>query len=150
MNNYPSWWDTTVTLYNRYEDPLTQLVTWYKTIITGCFWKNVHDKLKIGEVVLETDSVICRIRKDDRFVDAETWLAMPSDEKSSHFTLSYQDIIIKGNISDNINEYNSELGYKSTDMLAKYKKFQKCIEVDQFADNTGGNRGNEHYFARGV
>lgn len=148
MNNYPSWWNTTITLFNRYEDPLTQLVTWYRTVIEGCFWKNVHDKVKIGEVVLETDGITCRIRKDNRFVDTETWLALPSDKKTNYFTLGPQDIVIKGNINETINEYQS--GSRSTDILAKYKKLQKCLEVEQFANNTGAGLGNEHYFIKGI
>ena len=63
MNNYPSWWNTTVTLFNKYEDPTSQLITWYKTVIDGCFWSNIQDRVKIGKTVLETDSIICRIRK---------------------------------------------------------------------------------------
>ena len=148
MNNYPDWWNTTITLFNRYEDPLTQLVTWYKTVIEGCFWKNVHDKVKIGEVVLETDGIICRIRKDERFVDAETWLSLPSDTKANYFTLGPQDIVIQGDVDETINEYQS--GYRSTDILAKYKKLQKCLEVEQFANNTGEGLGNEHYFIKGI
>ena len=148
MNNYPDWWNTTITLFNRYEDPLTQLVTWYKTVIEGCFWKNVHDKVKIGEVVLETDGIICRIRKDERFVDAETWLSLPSDTKANYFTLGPQDIVIQGDVDETINEYQS--GSRSTDVLAKYKKLQKCLEVEQFANNTGEGLGNEHYFIKGI
>ena len=148
MNNYPSWWDTTITLFNKFEDPLTQLVTWYKTVIEGCFWKNVHDKVKIGDTVLETDSIICRLRKNAAYVDAEAWLSLPADQKSNYFTLGYHDIIIKGEIADTINEYQS--GYRSTDLLAKYKRLQKCLEIEQFTDNTGGGRGNEHYHVRGI
>lgn len=148
MNNYPSWWDTTVTLFNKYEDPTTQLVSWYKTTIEGCFWSNLHDRVKIGKTVLEADGIICRIRKDDRYLDIQEWLALPSDLKNNYFTLRQQDILIKGEINETINEYQS--GLRSTDILAKYKQFQKCLEVAQFMDNTGGGRGNEHYYVKGV
>lgn len=148
MNNYPSWWCTTITLFNRYEDPVTQLVTWYKTVIEGCFWNNLHDKVKVGEVVLETDSVICRIRKNKKYVDAETWLALPEDKKSDYFTLCQQDIVVNGDVNDIIDEYHS--GTRSTDLIAKYKKLQKCFEIDGFVNNTGGGRGNEHYFIKGI
>ena len=148
MNNYPSWWNTTITVFNKYEDPLTQLVTWYKTTIEGCFWKNVHEKVKVGEVVLETDSLICRIRKNDKFVDAEQWLALPADTKANYFTLGYHDIIIRDAVNDTINEY--QRGQRSTEILAKYKRLQKCLEIEQFTDNTGGNRGNEHYLVKGL
>lgn len=148
MNNYPSWWDTTITLFNKYEDPTTQLVSWYKTTIEGCFWSNLHDRVKIGKTVLEADGIICRIRKDDRYLDIQEWLALPSDLKNNYFTLRQQDILIKGEIDETINEYQS--GLRSTDILAKYKQFQKCLEVAQFMDNTGGGRGNEHYYVKGV
>ena len=148
MNNYPSWWDTTVTLFNKYEDPTTQLVSWYKTTIEGCFWSNLHDRVKIGKTILEADGIICRIRKDARYLDIEDWLILPSDLKSNYFTLRQQDILIKGDIADEINEYQS--GSRSTEILAKYKQFQKCLEIAQFMDNTGGGRGNEHYYVKGV
>ena len=148
MNNYPSWWDTTVTLFNKYEDPTTQLVSWYKTTIEGCFWSNLHDRVKIGKTILEADGIICRIRKDARYLDIEDWLILPSDLKNNYFTLRQQDILIKGDIADEINEYQS--GSRSTEILAKYKQFQKCLEIAQFMDNTGGGRGNEHYYVKGV
>lgn len=148
MNNYPSWWDTTVTLFNKYEDPTTQLVSWYKTTIEGCFWSNLHDRVKIGKTILEADGIICRIRKDARYLDIEEWLVLPSDLKNNYFTLRQQDILIKGDIADEINEYQS--GSRSTEILAKYKQFQKCLEIAQFMDNTGGGRGNEHYYVKGV
>ena len=148
MNNYPSWWNTTVTLFNKYEDPTSQLITWYKTVIDGCFWSNIQDRVKIGKTVLETDSIICRIRKDERYKDIEEWLVLPSDLKANYFTLRNQDILIKGDVDETINEYQS--GSRSTDVLAKYKRLQKCLEVAQFADNTGGGRGNEHYYVKGV
>lgn len=148
MNNYPSWWNTTVTLFNKYEDPTTQLVSWYKTTIEGCFWSNINDRVKIGKTVLETDGVICRIRKDARYLDIEKWLALPTDLKNNYFTLGQQDIVIKCEVDDVINEYQA--GSRSTDILAKYKRFQRCIEVEQFMDNTGGERGDEHYYVKGV
>lgn len=148
MNNYPIWWDSTITLYNRFEDPITQLVTWYKTIIPGCYWDNLHDKVKIGEAVLETNSVICRVRKSEKYVDAETWLLMPEDIKGNYFTISQQDIVVLGEVNEEIDEYHS--GTRSTDLLAKYKKLQRCFEISAFVNNTGLGRGNEHYFLRGL
>ena len=72
MNNiYPEWWETTITVYNKFTDPQTKVVRWYKTVITGAFWKDVHEKVKIGQTVLETNSIICRIRKDDRFLEKQ-------------------------------------------------------------------------------
>lgn len=147
-NHYPSWWDTTITIYNKFEDPQTQLVTWHKHEVTGCFWKYSGNKVVIDTTVLDTNIIICRIRKDDSFLEKHEWSALPNDEMSNYFTLGQGDIIVKGSVDDTINEYQS--GKRSTDLLKKYKALQGCMEIEEFSNNTGGGRGNEHYYVRGV
>lgn len=147
-NHYPSWWDTTITIYNKFEDPQTQLVTWHKHEVTGCFWKYSGNKVVIDTTVLDTNNIICRIRKDDLFLEKHEWSALPNDEMSNYFTLGQGDIIVKGSVDDTINEYQS--GKRSTDLLKKYKALQGCMEIEEFSNNTGGGRGNEHYYVRGV
>lgn len=148
MNNYPKWWDTTVTVYNKYVDPQTQVITWYRTVIDGCFWKDTGNKVTINNVVLETNNIICRIRKDERFLERSAWVALTNDEMGNHFTLSPGDIIIKGSIDEDINEYKS--GKRATDLAKKYKALQGCMEIQAATDNTGGGRGNEHYHVTGI
>ena len=67
-NIYPIWWDTDLTIYNKYEDPQTRIVTWYRTIVAGAFWKYTGDKVTIDKVTLETNNTICRIRKSPNFL----------------------------------------------------------------------------------
>lgn len=148
MNNYPSWWDTTITIYNKYTDPQTQLVTWYKTVVDGAFWKYSGNKVVIDKVVLETKDIICRIRKDERFLEKHEWINIPNDEMSQYFTLSQGDIIVKGSVADEINEYAS--GTRSSDLKKKYKGLQGCLEIQEWTNNTGGGRGNEHYYVKGI
>jgi len=148
MNNYPQWWNTTITVYNRYEDKLTNLVTWYRHTIDGAFWKYTGDKVVVGNTVLETKDIICRIRKDDFFREKADWIAIPNDKMSQYFTLSQGDIIVRGEVTDEINEYVS--GKRSTDLKKKYKALQGCLEIQEWADNTGGGRGNEHYYVKGI
>lgn len=148
MNNYPSWWDTTITIYNRYEDKQTNLVTWFRHKVDGAFWKYTGDKVVINNTVLETKNIICRIRKDDAFLEKHEWIAIPNDQMSNYFTLSQGDIIVKGEVNDEINEYVS--GKRSTDLKKKYKDLQGCLEIQEWSNNTGGGRGNEHYFVKGI
>ena len=148
MNNYPSWWDTTITIYNRYEDKQTNLVTWFRHKVGGAFWKYTGDKVVINNTVLETKNIICRIRKDDAFLEKHEWIAIPNDQMSNYFTLSQGDIIVKGEVADEINEYVS--GKRSTDLKKKYKDLQGCLEIQEWSNNTGGGRGNEHYFVKGI
>jgi len=146
-NIYPSWWNVTVTVFNRYEDPLTNLITWYKHIVNGCFWKYTGNKVTINETVLETNDIICRIRKDDTFLENYQWVNVPADEKPNYFTLSKGDIIVKGEVDDNINEYS--VGTHSSDVIKKYKNLQGCMTVSEFTINTDGGRCNEHYYIKG-
>lgn len=145
--SYPVWWDATVTIYNKYTDPNTQVVTWYRTVVTDCFWNLQGTRVSIGEVVLDSKSVLCRIPKDDKFLVRKDWNALPADQKSNYFTLGQGDILAKGKVLDTINEYQS--GHHSTDFLSKYGEYQQCMEVADCSDNTGVGRNNEHYLARG-
>ena len=146
MSNYPEWWNTTVTVFNKYEDPSSRLITWYKTVIHNCFWKNTGNKLIIGETSIDTNSTMCRIPLHIAFLERYQW--NEEADKSSHFTLSPGDIIIKGEVEDIIDEYAS--GYRTSDILTKYKKLQGCMVIETFAINTGLGRGLEHYYVRGV
>jgi len=148
MNNYSSWWNTTVTIYNKYTDPQTQLVKWYRYVIKDCFWKYSGDKVTINNVVLDTKSIICRIRVNDQFLEKYQWVNIPNDEMGNYFTLSQGDIIVKGEVDDEINEYQS--GKRSSDLKKKYKALQGCMEIQEWSNNTGGGRGNEHYYAKGI
>lgn len=148
MNDYPIWWDTTITLYNKYEDPLTNVITWHKTVLPNCFWKYSGDKVTVGTVVLDSKSVLCRIPKNPNFLERYEWQQLPNDEMPKHFTLGLGDIIVRGAVSDEINEYVS--GSRSSDLLEKYRALQGCMGVEEFTINTGSGRNNEHYYARGI
>lgn len=147
MNNYPSWWNTTVTVYNRYEDAQTNIVTWYRHVVEGAFWKYTGNKVVVDKTVLETKDIICRLRKDDAFREKQDWIKIPNDQMSTYFTLSQGDIIVKGEVDDVIDEYTA--GIRSSDLKKKYKNLQGCLEIQAWANNTGGGRGNEHYYVKG-
>lgn len=148
MSDYPIWWDTTLTVYNKFEDPQTQVISWYRTVIDNCFWKYTGDKINIGETVLETNNIICRIPENDLFIEKYEWVQLPNDKMSQYFTLGAGDIIIKGEVDDVVNEYSS--GHRSSDLVAKYKNLQGCMEVQQITLNIGVGRNNPHYFVKGI
>lgn len=147
MNEYPVWWDTTLSVFNKHEDSQTQIVTWYKTVVEKCFWKNANIKVNINTVVIETDNLLCRIPKDDRFLEFDKWIEQPNDTKEDYFTLRPGDIIVKGEIDDTINEYRN--GQRSSDLLKKYKALG-CMTIEEVAINVGPGRCNEHYFIKGI
>ena len=148
MNNYPKWWNTTITIYNRFEDPITNVVTWYRHVVHNCFWQQSGNKITIDKTVLDTKNIICRIPVYAEYLPKHIWQQKPNDDMPNYFTLGQGDIIIKDEVTDEINEYQSKK--RSTDLLKKYKALQGCMQIEEFADNTGGGRGNEHYYVRGI
>ena len=143
MSKYPKWWSDTITIYNRYEDPQTQLITWYRTVVEKVFWGGRGNWLRANDSVIDTDSIICRIRKDDRYLSEYDWTQLPNDQMSSYFTLFNGDIVVQGEVTDEIDEYTQ--GHRSNDIIEKYKKVGRCFLIDQVADNTGYGRGIPHY-----
>ena len=144
---YPIWWDTTLTVYNQYKDPQTRLVRWYRTVVTGCFWKYAGNKVTIAQVELNTSSTLCRIPQKENFLERYLWEELSNDQKENYFTLSPGDIIVKGEVTEEIDETVS--GHRSTDFIAKYKKLQGCMEIQHWADNTGIGRNDKHYYVTG-
>lgn len=148
MSKYPVWWDTTITIFNRYEDVQTHLVRWYKTIVTGAFWKYVRDKMYVGEETLEVEKILCRIRQNAAFLEKQAWIEKANDEKEQFFTLSRGDILIRGEVTDDIDEYTA--GNRSTDLIDKYKETSDCMEVETISINVGRGRVNPHYLVEGL
>lgn len=145
--SYPRWWDCTVTVYNRYENEETNAVAWQKTALDGCFFKNTNGKTVIDKAALETCAVVVRIPRTDKFKPCGEWRDMPDEERKKYFTLQQGDIIVKGAVSGEIDEYAR--GTRSTDFVAKYRSAGECMRVVNYQDNTGAGRCMPHYSVRG-
>ena len=144
---FPVWWEHTITVYNKYTDPQTSIVRWHKNVVTDCFWQLTGSVVSIGNTVLDSKSITCRIPKDDRFLEKQQWIELPNDEQGDYFTLAPGDIIVKGESDFVIDEYTK--GHRSTDLLGKYREYQACLEITEYSNNTGKGRNEEHYLARG-
>ena len=151
MSNFPfTWWDKTITIYNKLIDPTTQKTSWYRNTCENFFWKNINTTYVIGAsgmstkgVVLETKNIICRIPKDDRYVDKRAWKELSDNDRKDYFTFGNGDIIILGEVNDEIDEYTS--GKRSNDIVKKYKEFDECLEIDSYTINVHNGIGLEHY-----
>lgn len=144
MSKYPIWWDSTITLYNRYEDPVTQVVTWYRTVLTDCFWKvnilTAYDST--ATIRAYTNSIICRIPKNEEYYSPYEWKRLSNNERLNSFTLQTGDIVINGEVDDSINEYVK--GQRSTDLVDQYKDLG-VIRIETIADNSAEIRNIPHY-----
>lgn len=146
-NKYPQWWDRTLTVYNKFDDPQTKMVKWYRTTLTNCFWRCVEEKFIVNGTVVNANVTVCRIPKNENFMERYLWEQLSDDDRAKHFTLSIGDMIVCGEVDDDIDEYQS--GKRSTDFLTKYKRLQGCTLIGMAAINVGGGRANEHYLVRG-
>lgn len=146
MNNYPKWWNQTVTVYNRIEDPQTRVISWHRTVLHNCFWRYTEAKFVVNGTVVNANVIVCRIPKQANYLERYNWELL-GDKISDYFTLSIGDMIVKGEVTDEIDEYTS--GKRSTDFLTKYKRLQGCTLISSVSDNTDGGRGAEHYLVKG-
>lgn len=145
---YPAWWDATLTIYNKYENKLTNQITWFRTVLTDCFWKAAGNKVMMNNSELETDNIIARIPENESFKEKYLWVDIPNDEKPNYFTLGEGDIVIYGEVTDEVNEYQT--GQRSSDLLKKYKDLRGCMQINGIALNVGTMRVDPHYWIRGV
>ena len=148
MNNYPEWWNTTITLFNKYTDKVTNKTYWYKHVIDDCFYDHTIDKVVVGRTTIESNTSICRIRVNDLFVNKKDWNALSDADKKSHFTLCAGDIIVADVVEEDIDEYTT--GHRSSELIKQFKEWPGCFTVETASINVGGGRGNEHYLARGT
>lgn len=138
--NYPDWWNKDITLYNRYEEE-NGTVKWYKNIISGCFVKNIPSyKILSGNGITDSQNIV-RIRKSDNYIPPEEWKKTKFREQM--FTLKGSDIVIIGNVSDDIDEYNK--GSRSSDILQKYNT--QCFVIGSVSVNDFGSLA--HYMISG-
>lgn len=147
MSDFPVWWDTTLTVFHKYEDKLTRVVNWYSHKLDDCFWKYIGNKLTISNVTINSEQITCRIPKNELYLEPFEWEQLTAEEKQTYFTIAPGDIIVKGEVKDTIDEYTS--GHRSTDIIKKYKALQGCMQVGRVAIDTGVGRCCEHYFVTG-
>lgn len=147
MSKYPDWWDSTITIFNKYKDPQTQVVTWYKTVLNDCFWKDTGVKVTIGETMIDADGIICRIPEQENFKPYAEWVKLSRDVMADYFTLGVDDILVLGEVEEDINEYAS--GQRSSDLINKYKP-QGCCQIQKFNINTSTSMIQPHYMVRGA
>lgn len=145
MNKVPSWWDSRVTIYNKYEDSSTGIIKWYRTVQSNCFWKNVYSLVNSNSVEIETDNITCRIPTSSKFMEKLKW--NEREDKSSRFTLAPGDIIVLGKVDDEIDEYTK--GKRSSDLLIKYG-YKGCMTIKNVTVNNYSGSSLSHYHVVGV
>lgn len=137
-------WNKTITLYNKHEDELTGLISWYRHSLDNCFYKATNNTVNVGGVQLQTDDNIIRIPENPKYLPPYKWLQLPNDEKSQAFTLKSGDLVFLGDVSEEIDEYTP--GKRSTDIIQKYS-VMGCVHINSV--NINDFVPGAHYLVRG-
>lgn len=145
MTLKPKWWNSNITLYNKHIDSVTGEISWYRHNLSDVFLKRTNTNTQVGDVKLLTDTNIIRILRQNDFLSPFEWQKLPNDQKGNYFTLQTGDIIILGNVSDEINEYIK--GERSTDLISKYENTLGSISIQSVNINDWGKLA--HYLVMG-
>lgn len=119
----------TITLYNRIcaADRTDKKEHWKKTVLHHCFWKSVVNTGFSGTEASVRNTYTVRIPQDERYLPYAEYVKSPD----GHFTVSQGDIVILGNIAE---EITGESGHMAAQVLNRYKP--QAFKVTAFSDNT--------------
>lgn len=126
----PNYKDT-VTIYNchKAKDNGTGKDIWYKAVIENCFFKSSEVQNVSGTTLEKAPSYTCRIPDNEKYLSYAEWVKLT--DKTGKFTVSTNDIVILGEISDNITVVSP---YTASEILGKYKP--DSFKVMTFSNNT--------------
>lgn len=136
---YPTWWNQTITIYNKFMDEDTHIIKWYRHKVDRCFWRDTNDFI--------SNVITCRIPTNPLFLERYEWVDLSEKDKETYFTIGPGDFIVRGSVDEEIDE--GAKGHRASDFIYKYKQLQGCMEVNIIQLNTTGGRNNEHYFVKG-
>lgn len=146
FRQYPPFWVHDVTVYNRYKSEDGSL-SWYSTQLSDCFMARTKATQMMGDEKQDVDVAICRIPETELYRSPDIWVQLGESGRASFFTLQPEDIIVRGHVSDVIDE--STKGQRSSDLLERYS-LSGAFRVGSSADNTGPFLGSPHYRATEV
>lgn len=111
--SYPKWWNDTLTVYNKYFDE-DRIAHFKRTVVKKAFYTtNLTVNVQSGDL-LDVNTYGVRVRKDPNYINSLEW-----NPELDKYTLKADDIIVKGEIEDEIDE--NIKGKTINDFLNKYK-----------------------------
>ena len=141
---YPHWWNTTITLYNKYTRS-DKKIAYSRRVLNNVFYKAEKTEQLSGPALYQASSYIVRIPQDTAYLPHSQFAQQPEENIGDYFTLNTGDLVFKGEIDEEIDETVS--GMRANDLLNKY--MPDCFTVKTFSDNTG-TAVARHYYISGV
>lgn len=121
------------------DNPNSKKDTWQKTVIHDCYYKNVMGRVDSEKSSKMQNVYTARIPKSDDYLPYHEWAKKSDDARTSYFTFSLGDIIVKGECDDLITGSSPNT---ATELLDRYKP--DAFLVTAFSDNTY-HQVSKHY-----
>lgn len=131
----------TVTLYNcmKATDSLDKKDHWYRTVLEGCYYKSAVTRIDSGTNAGVQNTYVVRILEDSRYLPYAAWIHLPDGERSKHFTMSLDDLVLYGRCPEQITGIS---GQTATQLMKQHKP--DAFKVTACSDNTRAPVG-KHY-----
>lgn len=132
----------TITVYNclrATDNPDSMKDTWQKTVLHGCYYKNVIGRVDSDKTSRMQNVYTARIPESEQYLSYHEWAEKPEKERASYFTLSLDDIVVKGECDEMITGKTPDT---AAELLARHKP--DAFVVTAFSDNTS-HMMSKHY-----
>lgn len=130
-----------ITVWNRWEDPVTGLETWHRHIVSGCYWENEAARTTDPQgAVRMTNTYLVLVEAAPEYVAPNTWDSLDEEDRTKQFTFRPGDFVGRGMLgSDGMS-------------IADVKKAFSVVgfTVQTAIDNTQLYKRGGHYELRGV
>ena len=136
-------YNQTITLFNclrASDNPDSKRDVWQKTVLHGCFYKNVIGRTDNLSTDPKMSNVYTsRIPGSDLYRPYREWCRLPDAERRRYFTFSLKDIVVKGECREEITGASPNT---ASELLSRYKP--DAFVITAFSDNTSHIRA-KHY-----
>lgn len=123
----------TITLYNclKAADSPDRKDHWYRTELGQCYYKASVTRVDSGTSAGVRNTYVARIPEDPSYLPYAVWAALAEVQRSRHFTMNLDDLVIYGACSD---EVTGESGGTAVQLLKRHKP--DAFKVTACSDNT--------------
>jgi hypothetical protein len=130
--------NTSMTIYNRYVDPITRLDKWQRHNLNFVYW-DASSGVSISKGMSQNSNVDVYIPTNMNYMTYYTYPINFKLNPVGYWTIQNGDIIVKGNITDEIT--------KASDLERKYNN---VYTVQNVTENFYGSPNMQHVYIRGA
>lgn len=132
-------YNQTITLYNclSAHDNDDSVDKWQRTVLENCFYKSETTEVQSGTQATKANTYTVRIpcTENTKYKSYNEWKNLSNEERTNYFTLSDNDIVVKGVCVDEI---------EGSSVVILQKNKPDAFKITSVSDNTSHRMG-KHY-----